>query len=362
MKHLGDITKISGRDAPTVNVIIGGSPCQDLSVAGKRAGLSGERSGLFMEQIRIIKEMREKDAESGRTGTDVRPRFMVWENVPGAFIVNGGRDFAAVLEETAKVADKEIPDIPVPADGWSNSGCIMGRGFSIAWRVLDAQFFGVPQRRRRIALVADFAGVAAPEILFERESVSGHSEPCEAERKGTAGDAADCAGTAISFLERAGCAGGGKGILIQDDQTGTLSTVNNQAVCYSSGFCPQMGSKAYGIGYAEEQSPTLRTTNDSAVCYGICSDKSNSMLSGNPHSGIYEADISRTLDNNCGNPSCNQGGIAIIEPKVFCKTTKPHSKDEAPTIEQSDISPTLNQFDTGDTRSNTFIIERGETE
>lgn len=280
MIHLGDICKISGRDAPTVNVIIGGSPCQDLSVAGKRAGLSGERSGLFMEQIRIIKEMREKDAESGRTGTDIRPRFMVWENVPGAFSVNGGRDFAAVLEETAKVADKEIPDIPVPANGWSNSGCIMGRGFSIAWRVLDAQFFGVPQRRRRIALVADFAGGAAPEILFERESVSGHSEPCKAERKGTAGDAADSVGTAsaISFCERAGCAGGGKGILIQDDQTGTLSTVNNQA-----------------------------------VCYGICSDKSNSMLSGNPHSGIYEADTSRTLDNNCGNPACNQGGIAVVE-------------------------------------------------
>lgn len=158
MIHLGDICKISGRDAPTVNVIIGGSPCQDLSIAGKRAGLSGERSGLFMEQIRIIKEMREKDAESGRTGADIRPRFMVWENVPGAFSVNGGRDFAAVLEETAKVADKEIPDIPVPSDVWSNSGCILGRGFSIAWRVLDAQFFGVPQRRRRIALVADFAG------------------------------------------------------------------------------------------------------------------------------------------------------------------------------------------------------------
>ena len=173
---------------------------QDLSVAGKRAGLSGERSGLFMEQIRIIKEMREKDAESGRTGTDIRPRFMVWENVPGAFSVNGGRDFAAVLEETAKVADKEIPDIPVPANGWANSGCIMGRGFSIAWRVLDAQFFGVPQRRRRIALVADFSGGAAPEILFERESVSGHSEPCEAERKGTAGDAADCTGTASECL------------------------------------------------------------------------------------------------------------------------------------------------------------------
>ena len=234
MKHFGDITKISGRAVPVVNVIIGGSPCQDLSIAGKRAGLDGERSGLFMEQIRIIKEMREKDAESGRTGTDIRPRFMVWENVPGAFSINGGRDFAAVLEETAKVADKEIPDILVPANGWANSGCIMGRGFSIAWRVLDSQFFGVPQRSRRIALVADFAGGAAPEILFERKSLSGDSESCETAREGTAGNAANSSGTAsaISFFERAGCAGGGKGILIQDDQTGTLSTVNNQAVCY----------------------------------------------------------------------------------------------------------------------------------
>ena len=158
MKHLGDITKISGRDAPVINVIIGGSPCQDLSVAGKRAGLQGERSGLFMEQIRIIKEMRSKDAESGRTGTDIRPRFMVWENVPGAFSVNGGRDFAAVLEETIKVSQPEIPAILPPKDGWANSGCFLGTGFSVAWRVLDAQFFGVPQRRRRIALIADFAG------------------------------------------------------------------------------------------------------------------------------------------------------------------------------------------------------------
>lgn len=173
MKHLGDITKISGYDAPTVNVIIGGSPCQDLSVAGKRAGLQGKRSGLFMEQIRIIKEMREKDAKSGRTGVDVRPRFMVWENVPGAFSVNGGRDFAAVLEETAKVADKEIPDIPVPANRWSNSGCIVGRGFSIAWRVLDAQFFGVPQRRRRIALIADFAGGQLRKYYLSAKSCQG---------------------------------------------------------------------------------------------------------------------------------------------------------------------------------------------
>lgn len=280
MKHLGDITKISGFDAPVVNVIIGGSPCQDLSVAGKRAGLDGERSGLFMEQIRIIKEMREKDAKSGRTGTDIRPRFMVWENVPGAFSVNGGRDFAAVLEETIKVSEPEIPAILPPTDGWANSGCFLGRGFSVAWRVLDAQFFGVPQRRRRIALVADFAGGSAPEILFERESMSGHSESCEKARQGTSGDAADSAGAAISFCERAGCEGGGKGILIQDDQTGTLSTVNNQAVRYEpasameenwresdikNALRAEQGKSNHAVVYPEV-SRTLSARHDSSPC------------------------------------------------------------------------------------------------
>ena len=175
MKHLGDITKISGYEAPPVDVVIGGSPCQDLSVAGKRAGLAGERSGLFMEQIRLIKEMREHDRNSGRTDVFVRPRFMVWENVPGAFSSNKGEDFRAVLEETARVAQ---PDAVIPGyeDGWRTSGCILGRGWSIAWRVLDAQFWGVPQRRRRIALVADFGGHAAPEILFVRKGVCGDFE------------------------------------------------------------------------------------------------------------------------------------------------------------------------------------------
>ena len=168
MKHLGDITKIKGCNAPIVDCVIGGSPCQDLSVAGKRAGLAGERSGLYMEQIRIIKEMRHKDEQCGRTGESIRPRYMVWENVPGAFSSNKGKDFAAVLEEAIKVADPEAPDVPVPEKGWPTSGCIMGDHWSVAWRVLDAQFWGVPQRRRRIALVADFGGQSAPEILFVR--------------------------------------------------------------------------------------------------------------------------------------------------------------------------------------------------
>ena len=185
MRHLGDITKISGHEVPVVDVVIGGSPCQDLSIAGKRAGLAGERSGLYMEQIRIIKEMREADVLRGKSGVDVRPRYMVWENVPGAFSSNGGQDFAAVVEEAIRVADPEAPAVPVPEKGWPTSGVYAdecGR-WSVAWRVLDAQFWGVPQRRRRIALVADFGGLSAPEILFVRKSVSRH--PAES---GTAGE------------------------------------------------------------------------------------------------------------------------------------------------------------------------------
>ena len=176
MKHLGDITKINGAEASPVNVIIGGSPCQDLSVAGKRAGLAGERSGLFMEQLRIIKEMRKADADRGRTGKDIRPRFMVWENVPGAFSSNKGADFGAVLQETIRVICEEVPVVPMPNKGWPLAGCLYGEGgdWSLAWRVFDAQFWGVPQRRRRIALVADFGGLTAPEILFERKGVSGY--------------------------------------------------------------------------------------------------------------------------------------------------------------------------------------------
>lgn len=190
MKHLGDITKINGADVPPVEIITGGSPCQDLSVAGKRAGLAGERSGLFMEQIRIIKEMRENDRANGRAGVAIRPRYMVWENVPGAFSSNNGEDFRAVLEETARVADSSasIPRLP-SGEGWSNSGAIMGDGWSIAWRVHDAQFWGVPQRRKRISLVADFAGASALEILFERESLSGDSQSGTETGQGIARDA-----------------------------------------------------------------------------------------------------------------------------------------------------------------------------
>ena len=186
MKHYGDITQLSGYDLPVVDVIVGGSRCQDLSVAGKRAGLDGERSGLFMEQIRLVKEMREKDARTGRTDYMVRPRYLVWENVPGAFSSNGGEDFRIVLEEICKVADKDA-SVPRPPQKWSNAGCIMGDGWSIAWRVHNAQFWGVAQRRRRISLIADFGGLSAPEILYERKGMSRDSEQGRAERETAAG-------------------------------------------------------------------------------------------------------------------------------------------------------------------------------
>ena len=158
MKHFGDITKIHGWEVPIVDVVTGGSPCQDLSVAGKREGLAGERSGLFMEQIRIVKEMREHDIKTnGHMGVYVRPRYLVWENVTGAFSSNGGEDFRVVLEEICKVADKDTV-IPGPSGKWQPAGCIVGNGWSVAWRTHDAQYWGVPQRRKRICVLADFGG------------------------------------------------------------------------------------------------------------------------------------------------------------------------------------------------------------
>ena len=190
MIHLGDITKITGAEIEPVWVVTGGSPCQDLSIAGKRAGLAGARSGLFMEQVRIVKEMREADKRNGRTGDMVRPRFLVWENVVGAFSSNRGKDFAAVLEEIARIAEPGFSLSGLPdKQKWTKAGAIDGDGWSIAWRTHDAKDWGktirdsrtgnvirlgTPQRRRRISVVADFGGESAAQIQFDRESVSGH--------------------------------------------------------------------------------------------------------------------------------------------------------------------------------------------
>lgn len=175
MLHVGDITKLDGSKLPVVDIICGGSPCQDLSLAGKRAGLEGDRSGLFMEQIRITKEMRYADGKDGKANDLIRPRFFVWENVPGAFSSQDGEDFKAVLEETMRIADSTL-SVPRPPGGiWKSVGCILGNGFSLAWRVLDAQYWGVAQRRKRIFLVADFGGHTAPQILFEQDRLLGNT-------------------------------------------------------------------------------------------------------------------------------------------------------------------------------------------
>lgn len=252
MKHLGDVSKVSGADIEPVDIVTFGSPCQDMSIAGKRAGLKHEdngddettRSGLFMEAVRIIKEMRE--ATNGEY-----PTFAVWENVPGAFSSNKGEDFRTVLEELIKIVEPTAVMPAVPKNGWPYADSYCGDGWSLAYRVFDAQYWGVPQRRRRIYLVADLRGQRAGEILFEREGVRGYFATCKTAGQGAAGDAADRAGA--------------------DD---------------CEGEC---------------------------VAYSFDSLASNSMKSKNPHSGCRCVEIAKTLDTTDPNPCKNQGGVAIVE-------------------------------------------------
>lgn len=194
MKHYGDVSKINGAAVPKVDIITFGSPCQGLSVAGLRKGIHDDpRSTLFYQAVRIIKEMRDSDKADGRTGINVRPRFAVWENVPGAFSSNKGEDFRQVLEELAKVAD---PEVSIPrSEKWQPAGEIVGNGFSIAWRVLDACGWGVPQRRKRIYLIADLASErGAGKVLFEPESQGRYPSPWGTQRQETAGNPANGVG------------------------------------------------------------------------------------------------------------------------------------------------------------------------
>ena len=236
MKHLGDITKIHGDKIEPVDCITFGSPCQDLSIAGRRAGLAGERSGLFMEAVRIIKEMRQST-------NGLYPTFAVWENVPGAFSSNGGEDFRAVLEELTRV---EQPDasIPRPPRGgrWSKAGAIAGNGWSLAWRQLDAQYWGVPQRRKRIALVTDFRGQCAGEILFEQTCLSRNPDPCVKAWKEAAGLATNClAGNDRMVGEQSYCIARNtvdrktnqNGLGVRENGSFTVNTVDRHAVVYS---------------------------------------------------------------------------------------------------------------------------------
>lgn len=316
MKHLGDITKMSGFSTPPVDVITFGSPCQDLSIAGKRAGLSGERSDLFMEAVRIIKEMRE--ATNGQY-----PKYAVWENVPGAFSSNKGEDFRAVLEELARIKEAGI-SIPAPDKSkWAKSGFIAGDDWSIAWRTMDAQHWGVPQRRLRISLVLDLTGGRAGEILFEPESLRGHFAPGITPGQAVAGTVENGAGAAdraFTLKIRSGCDGGGKGALVQTEKSATLSTLQDQTLFVAE------PPKAYSF--------------DSLA--------SNSMKSSNPHSGCREVEIAKTLDTSLSDPAKNQGGIAIVEP-TFC--IQGNTIDRADTANangtgvKEDVCYTLNTID-----------------
>ena len=257
VKHYGDVSAISGADLPPVDIITFGSPCQDMSIAGKRDGLDGSRSSLFYEAIRIVKEMRCKT-------NGEKPRFIVWENVPGAFSSNKGQDFKAVLE--AVIGVKE-PSASVPASekkGWPDADYYVGDGWSVAYRVLDAQWWGVPQRRKRIYLVADFADQSAPKVLFESEGVSRYSaEGFRAWQRAAAGAES---GTGEAGFSGAGgriCLNdqGGKQMDVSQDVTGTLRAEEHghqPCVLEAAGFCTEHSADARSIGYEEERSPTLR--------------------------------------------------------------------------------------------------------
>lgn len=333
IKHLGDISKVSGADIDPVDIITFGSPCTDMSVAGKRAGLDGQQSVLFYQAIRIVKEMRCKT--NGKY-----PRFIVWENVPGAFSSNKGEDFKAVLDAVCKVKSEGYV-VPMPENGkWANAGNIVADDFSLAWRVFDAQYWGVPQRRKRIYLVADFAGGSAGKILFESEGVSGYSSKSLCTRKGTAGTSKEgtlatgidgyngsLTGDAAATLgENCGISTGRNGVIVLNDQGGNRMDVTEDMTCTlraKSNHPPLVfenhSQDSRYVGPLETAQTVLATfgtggNNQPFVmeAYGICAKESNSMKSDNPNSGFYKADTSRTIDKSGGNPTCNQGGIAVV--------------------------------------------------
>lgn len=319
VKHLGDINSVNGAEIEPVDIITFGSPCTDLSVAGKRQGLNAERSGLFFQAIRIIKEMR--GATNGKY-----PRFAVWENVTGAFSSNGGEDFRCVLEEFCKIKDADL-SVPKP-EKWTKAGEIMGENFSVAYRTFDAQYWGVPQRRMRVYLVADFEGGCASKILFESEGMSGYSaESFRAwqETSQSFGNCSEETGSGLMFENHSQDTRYTGPLNVAQTVSATYGTGgNNQPFVVESSVVPATlkircghGNGGRGALIQKNKSATLSCNNDQTLfvpkAYGICGKYSNSMLSNNPNSGFYEADTSRTVDTSNQSPCKNQGGMVVVE-------------------------------------------------
>lgn len=376
MKHLGDISTVSGADIEPVDIITFGSPCTDMSVAGKRAGLDGRQSCLFYEAIRIVKEMR--CATNGEY-----PRYIVWENVPGAFSSNKGEDFKAVLEAVCTVKGEGV-SVPEPPKGkWSSAGEIVADGFSLAWRVLDAQFWGVPQRRKRIYLVADFAGGSAGKVLFESEGVSGYSASGFRAWQRTARCAADCTGASggVCLNDQ-----GGSRMDVTEEVTCTLRAEAHHPPCVleSAGFCTEHSAQSRGIGFEEEVSPTLRAGTVPAAVAVFENHSQDTRYTGpldtaptvNATYGMggnnqpFVVETPKTLkirsgcegggkgallqDNMSATLSCNNDQTVFVP---FCKGTRPHSKEEAPSWKNGEVANTLNTFDVGETRCNELVVQ-----
>ncbi|MFN2926477.1 DNA cytosine methyltransferase [Lachnospiraceae bacterium YH-ros2228] len=329
VKHYGDVSVLDGANLKPVDIITCGSPCQNLSIAGRREGLSGPKSSMFFEAMRIIKEMR-------RATNGEYPKYIVWENVPGAFSSNHGEDFRCVLENICRIKDEDV-SIPKP-EKWNHAGLVVGDGYSVAWRVLDAQYWGVPQRRKRIYLVADLGGERAGKILFESEGVSGNLRKSKEAWQETAGsvrkgspDTGSCLNDPCGY-----CIGVPDATLYQNHAQdgrykGPLSTADTVVARYGTG--------------GNNQPLVVETSKiHSTKCYGISSDQSKGMLSSNPHSGVYEASTSRTLDTSGGNPACNQGGIAVVAVQGSMIGRKDENGPQGSGINE-DVSFTLNTID-----------------
>lgn len=340
VKHLGDVTRIKGNEIESVDIITFGSPCQDMSIAGKRAGLNGARSNLFYEAIRIIKEMRERT--NGK-----KPRYIVWENVPGAFSSNKGEDFFSVLKEICEIKGYKIDE--ARPYRWQNAGLIMADDFSLAWRVLDAQYWGVPQRRRRIYLVCDFNGKSAGKILFESESLSRDIIKSQKSWKEIAG----YFGTGIKTTGRTICLNdqGGQRIDVHENKCGTItaSVGNHPPLVFEnhgqdsrfSGPLDVSNTIGASLGTGGNNQPFVV---EETRCFDIRITSENTK---NHRANVYETDVARTINTGQNSPDANQGGLAV----VYSTSKNSHHtvalKDKANTLVASDYKdpPVINDID-----------------